>query len=104
LIKADIYALVHSCDNSDHDKNSCLFQHWSKEFQYSRSNAEPILHVIPIDSFGHLVLVIEDAASIVEQLLTADLKVGVVTPHAEYWTNKICHKMTAIKHYYCLEK
>jgi len=84
--KADIYALVHSCEISNHDKDSCLFQHWKKEFQYRGPNGKPILHVIPIESFGHQVLVIEDNASIVEQFKIVDLKVGVtvVIPHDEY--------------------
>jgi len=78
------------CEKTDHDNDSCLFQHWSKEFQYRGHKTEPILQIIPMDSFGHQILVIEDDESIVEQLKTADLKVGVtvVTTHAKYWPNK----------------
>ena len=66
---------MHFCEISNHDKDSCLFQHWKKEFQYRGPNAKPILCVVPIESFGCQVLVIEDNASIVEQLKTVDLKV-----------------------------
>jgi len=82
----DIYALVQSCDNSDHNNDSVS----SSNIGQRKPNAEPILHVIPVDSFGHQIMVIEDDASIVEQFVTADLKVGVtvVTPHAKYWPNQ----------------
>ena len=87
--KPDIYALVQSCDISDHDEDSCLFQCWKEEFQYREHYAEPILWVVPVESFGHQVLVIEDDASIVEEFKTVDLKVDVtvVIPHEEYWPN-----------------
>ncbi len=84
---SDIYALVQSCDNSNHDdKDSCLFQHWTEEFQYRGHVAKTILRAVPVESFGHQVLVIEDDASIVEQLRREDLKVGVtvVIPCDEY--------------------
>jgi len=54
--------------------------------KYRGHNAKPILHAVPIESFGHQVLVIEDDALIVKQLRREDLKVGVtvVIPCDEY--------------------
>jgi len=85
--ESDIYVLVQSCDNSNHDKDSCLFQLWTKEFQYIGSNAEPMLHVVPVASVECQVLVIEDDASIFQQVKREDLKAGVavVIPCNEYW-------------------
>jgi len=85
--ESDIYALVQSCDNSDHDKDSYLSSIGQKNFNTEDPMLNPCCNAVPVESSGHQVLVIEDDASIVEQLKREDLKVGVtvVIPCDEYW-------------------
>jgi len=85
----DIYALVHSCNDSTHKNDSILFQRWMKEYIDRRLFVEPVLRVVPVDSFAIPILVIEDNNTVYKTIPKKGLQGGitVVTPHESHWPN-----------------
>jgi len=83
----DVYALVHSCNDSTHENDSILFQRWTKEYIDRRHFVEPVLRVVPVDSFVIPILVIEDDNTVYETIPNKGLQGGitVVTPRESQW-------------------
>ena len=102
----EIHAFVQSCHISSHEQDSILFQQWKKVYVRRGNIFQPMLHFVPVDSFGCSILVIEDNRSISETSTMKQLQDGitVVIPHEEWQKNclaflnmndvivtKICH-------------
>jgi len=83
----DAYALVQSCQTSNHYHDSILFQRWTKEFIGRVQYFEPMLHLVPVDSFGCCIFVIEEDHTIEEMVPKQVFKAGitVVTPRKTHW-------------------
>ena len=90
----DTRALVQSCCESNHQNNSILFQRWSKEYTARIQSVEPMLHAVPVDSFGSRIFVVEDDHSITETIPIKNLKaeVMVVKPRDSYWPSQFLSK------------
>jgi len=85
----EVHALVQSCHLSNHEQDSILFQWWSKEYVRRGNIFQPMLHFVPVDSFGCSILVIEDDKSISEMSTIKQLQDGitVIITHKE-WLEK----------------
>jgi len=85
----EINVLVQSCHISSHEQDSILFQWWKKEYVRRGNIFQPMLHFVPVDSFGCPILVIEDNRSISEMSTMKQLQDGitVIIPREE-WAKK----------------
>jgi len=85
----EINALVQSCHVSSHEQDSILFQRWKKEYVRRCNIFQPMLHFVPVDSFGCSILVIEDNKSISEMSTMKQLQdvITVIIPHEEWPKN-----------------
>ena len=87
----EIHALVQSCHISSHEQDSILFQLWKKDYVRRGNIFQPMLHFVPVDSFGCSILVIEDNRSISETSTMKQLQDGITVaiPHEE-WPKNSC--------------
>jgi len=86
--KPDVYAIVQSCIARDSEQDSILLQCWEKEYIRSlHQSYAPVLHVVPVESFGEHVLVVEDDSAVRESINQKNIEPGctLVLPRQEYW-------------------
>ena len=67
--KPDVYAIVQSCIARDSEQDSILLQCWEKEcFRSLHQSYAPVLHVVPVESFGECVLVAKVDSAVRESM------------------------------------
>jgi len=89
--KPDIYAIVQSCIARDREQDSILFQHWEKEYIRSvHQTYAPVLHAVPVESFGERVLVVEDDSAVREAIDQKNIEPGctLVLPREAHWAKQ----------------
>jgi len=87
----EIFAIVQSCIARDHKQDSILLQRWEKEYVRSlHQNYTPVLHAVPVESFGECVLVVEDDSAVREAIDQKNIEPGctLVLPRQEYWAKQ----------------
>jgi hypothetical protein len=87
----EIFAVVQSCKENEHEDDSILYQRWQKEFEdVVGGGSRPWLHIVPVDSFGDRVLVIEDDPSLKELEIKRQQNAGctLVLPREEWWSHQ----------------
>jgi len=67
--KPDVYAIVQSCIARDSEQDSILLQCWEKEYIRTLPQSyAPVLHAVPVESFGEHVLVVKDDSAVRESI------------------------------------
>ena len=79
----DTYAIVHSCIDSDHKRDSALTESWTLEYN---DNGHPVITTIPVESIDARVLVISECPKLMEKKGHSDI-VHMVKPRDPCWAN-----------------
>eukprot|EP00972_Heterocapsa_arctica_P049282 7253698-Heterocapsa_arctica.AAC.1 len=79
----DTYAIVHSCIDSDHTRDSALTESWTLQYD---DNDHPVITAIPVESIDARVLVISECPKLMEKKGHSDI-VHMVKPRDPCWAN-----------------
>ena len=86
----NLYALVHSCDNSNHQMDSHICEEWELEYD---EVGDAFLRHIPVDAIGERVFVFEENPSTSYQLSNSALLGGnaskkvLLIAHRDTWAS-----------------
>jgi len=87
----DVYAIVQPCEKRNQELDSILTQWWRKEWHWIFvAHYQPVLQAVSVDSFGQLVLVVEDDPILQESMHCDDLLEGctLILPREDFWPNQ----------------
>ncbi len=85
------YAIVQSCIGRDIEQDSILLQCWEKEYVRAlQQSYAPIIHAVPVESFGECALVVEDDPAVREAIDQKNVEPGctLVLPIQVYWVKQ----------------
>ena len=78
-------ALVHSCEENDHQMSSVIQEAW--KLQYCEEDQQPIFHPVILESIGDRVLVVEEAMGIHEKRPHSSM-VHLILDRETFWAGK----------------
>lgn len=89
-----IYALIHSCESTDHFWDTTITQTWDLEYQmqYPTRSLKPVYRVVSVETFGVPAYVVEEQPGLRQEILSKDVpnfsRGVILIKEREMWTKE----------------